>query len=72
MKITVSIPNEIVNEAKRLARQKKKSPSRLISDALNEYLACHSRDKITEAINAVCAEIGNTEDPFFSEAPLAF
>jgi antitoxin MazE6 len=68
MKTAVSIPDEVFEGAERLARRTKRSRSRLFSDALREYLARHSPDKITEAMNAVCAEIGDTKDEFVSSA----
>jgi metal-responsive CopG/Arc/MetJ family transcriptional regulator len=68
MKTAVSIPDDIFEGAERLARRTKRSRSRLFSDALKEYLARHSPDKITEAMNKVCDEIGETSDPFVSAA----
>jgi metal-responsive CopG/Arc/MetJ family transcriptional regulator len=66
MKIAVSIPDDVFEGAERLARRTKRSRSRLFSDALKEYLARHSPDKVTEAMNKVCAEIGEGQDPFVS------
>jgi metal-responsive CopG/Arc/MetJ family transcriptional regulator len=68
MKTAVSIPDDVFERAERLARRTKRSRSRLISDALREYLARHSPDEITEAMNKVCAEIGDTKDAFVSAA----
>jgi metal-responsive CopG/Arc/MetJ family transcriptional regulator len=69
MKAAVSIPDEIFAEAERLARRTKRSRSRLFSDALKEYLARHSPDKVTEAMNEACAQIGcDAEDEFASTA----
>jgi metal-responsive CopG/Arc/MetJ family transcriptional regulator len=58
MKTAVSIPNDIFQGAERLARRTRRSRSRLFSDALREYLARHSPDKITEAMDQALAEIG--------------
>jgi metal-responsive CopG/Arc/MetJ family transcriptional regulator len=66
MKTAVSIPDEVFEGAERLARRTKRSRSRLFSDALKEYLARHSPDKVTEAMNNACSEIGSAEDPFVS------
>jgi metal-responsive CopG/Arc/MetJ family transcriptional regulator len=66
MKTAVSIPDEVFEGAERLARRTKRSRSRLFSDALKEYLARHSPDKVTEAMNRACAEIGEEEDSFAS------
>ncbi len=68
MKTAVSIPDEIFERAERLARRTKKSRSRLFTEALSEYLARHASNEITEAMNRVCAEIGDAEDTFVSSA----
>jgi metal-responsive CopG/Arc/MetJ family transcriptional regulator len=68
MKTAVSIPDEIYHGAERLARRTKRSRSRLISDALREYLARHSPDEITDGVNKACAEAGETESQFAAAA----
>ncbi len=68
MKTAVSIPDEVYEGAERLARRTKKSRSRLFSEALREYLARHSPDEVTEAMNRACAEAGEAKDPFVSSA----
>jgi metal-responsive CopG/Arc/MetJ family transcriptional regulator len=68
MKTAVSIPDEVFEGAERLARRTKKSRSRIFSDALKEYLARHTPDEVTEAMNKAFAEIGETRDPFVSSA----
>jgi metal-responsive CopG/Arc/MetJ family transcriptional regulator len=64
MKTAVSIPDEIFHEAERLARRTKRSRSRLFSDALREYLARWSPDKVTEAMDAALAEMDEPTDEF--------
>lgn len=56
MKTAVSIPDDIFQEADRLAAELGHSRSQLYSRALREYIACHSPDRVTEALNAVYAE----------------
>ncbi|MGB8888062.1 MAG: ribbon-helix-helix protein, CopG family [Candidatus Korobacteraceae bacterium] len=68
MKTAVSIPDEVFEGAERLARRTRRSRSRIFSDALREYLARHSSDEVTEAINQACAEIGEGPDSFSSSA----
>jgi metal-responsive CopG/Arc/MetJ family transcriptional regulator len=68
MKTAISIPNELFDGAERLARRTRRSRSRLFSDALREYLARHSPDKITESMDQALAEIGEAKDPFVSLA----
>jgi metal-responsive CopG/Arc/MetJ family transcriptional regulator len=68
MKTAVSIPNEVFDMAERLARRTGKSRSRLFSDALREYVARRSPDKITESMDRALAAIGEETDPFVSLA----
>jgi metal-responsive CopG/Arc/MetJ family transcriptional regulator len=68
MKTAVSIPDDVFDGAERLARRTKRSRSRLFSDALREYLARHTPEQVTEAMNKACAEIGEDHDSFVVEA----
>lgn len=68
MKTAVSIPDEVFEEAERLARRKKKSRSQLYREALAEYVARHAPDEVTEAIDRVCAELDKPTDPFVTAA----
>lgn len=68
MKTAVSIPDEIFKQAERLARRMKKSRSQLSGNALADYVAHHSPDQITEAMNQVCDQIGVDADEFASAA----
>lgn len=68
MKTAVSIPDAIFQQAELFARRAKRSRSQLFSDALREYLARHSGDEITEAMNRVIDATGNAVDPFTSAA----
>ena len=45
--------------AERLARAQKKSRSRLYGDAVREYVARHSAERVTETLDRVCAEAGS-------------
>jgi len=38
------------------------------SDALKEYLARHTPDSVTEAMNKACSELGAAKDEFVSSA----
>jgi hypothetical protein len=62
MKAAVSIPDEVFQEADRLARKLKTSRSQLYSRALKEFLARHAPDQVTEAMNRVCDEVGKAPD----------
>ena len=68
MKTAISVPNKVFREAEAHARRTKKSRSQLYSEALSEYLARHSPDPVTEAMNRVMDELGEAVDPFLSEA----
>jgi metal-responsive CopG/Arc/MetJ family transcriptional regulator len=60
MKVAVSIPDEVFEEADRLARHLKTSRSQLYSRALKEFLSRHAPDQVTDAMNRVVAEVGTT------------
>lgn len=66
MKTAVSIPDDIFEGAEQLARKTKRSRSRLFSDALKEYLARHTPDSVTEAMDKACAQLGEGKDEFVS------
>jgi len=68
MKTAVSLPDNVFREAETHARRIKKSRSQLYSEALSEYLARHSPDAVTEAMNRVVDQLGEGVDPFVSEA----
>ncbi len=68
MKTAVSIPDDVYRGAERLARRTKKSRSRVISDALREYVARHAPDDVTEAMDRACAEAGGATDAFTTAA----
>jgi metal-responsive CopG/Arc/MetJ family transcriptional regulator len=70
MKTAVSIPDDLYERAERLARKMKLSRSGLISVALDEYIARHTGEDVTEAMNAALLEIGEQADPFVREAAL--
>ena len=68
MKRAISIPDDVFEEAERLAQRTKRSRSQLFSDALKEYLARHTTDDATEAMSRVCAEVGVGTDEFTASA----
>lgn len=59
MKTAISIPDDVFAEADRLARKLNQSRSQLYSRAVREYVARHSADDITGALDALYAQ----EDP---------
>jgi len=57
MKTAISIPDDVFADAEQLARELKKSRSRLYGDAVREYVARHSVESVTEALDRVCDEV---------------
>jgi hypothetical protein len=70
MKTAVSIPDEVFDEAERLARSLKKSRSEVYSRALAEYIARHGGDRVTELMDKAVDEIGEQRDDFVTRASL--
>jgi metal-responsive CopG/Arc/MetJ family transcriptional regulator len=68
MKTAVSVQDDIFQKAERLARRMKKSRSKLFTEALREYVARHTPDEVTEAMNATLDKVGEKTDPFVSLA----
>ncbi len=68
MKTAVSIPDVIFEQAELFAKRAKRTRSQLFSDALAEYLARHTGDEITDAMNRVLDATGEAADPFISAA----
>lgn len=68
MKTAVSVPDDVFDRAERLARREGRSRSDVYSSALREYVARHSPDEVTEAVDRVMAEVGDVADPFVSTA----
>lgn len=68
MKTAVSIPDEVFEKVERLARRAGRSRSEVFAAALTEYVARHAPDEVTEAMDRVCADIGNEDGDFVSAA----
>ena len=68
MKTAISIPDDLFDDAERLAHALKKSRSRLYGDAVREYVARHSADRVTETLDRVCADVAPTEGGFAAAA----
>ncbi len=64
MKIAVSIPDDVFAEAERLAAEFQTSRSQLYSRALQEFMARHASNRLTEAMNRVADEVGSEVDEF--------
>ncbi len=68
MKTAVSIPDQVFEQAERLARRTRKSRSHVFSNALREYVGRHAPDEVTEAMNRVCDQVGAQPDRFVGRA----
>ena len=67
VRVTVSIPDSVRVSADELARRLGVSRSELYSRAVREYLAAHSPDRVTEALDRVVATI-EADGDFADEA----
>lgn len=68
MKTAISVPDDVFEDAERLAKRMKKSRSELYSRALREFVMRHAEDRVTEAIDEVVAAVDETPDEFVPEA----
>jgi metal-responsive CopG/Arc/MetJ family transcriptional regulator len=68
MKIAISIPDEIFEDAEYLARRQGKSRSKLYADAIAEYVGAYRTESITEQLNAVYGEETSTMDSALESA----
>lgn len=68
MKTAVSIPDEVFDKVERLARRARRSRSEVFSAALREYVARHTPDEVTEAMDRVCAVVNDEPDGFVNAA----
>jgi predicted transcriptional regulator len=68
MKTAISLPKDVFEKAERLALKARKSRSQIYCEALREYVARHSPDDVTDALNRAMEQIGQTEDKFLTLA----
>ena len=68
MKTAISLPDEVFQEADRLARRLKKSRSRLYREAVTEYVARHDPDAVTAAMDALVSELDTRPEAFVAAA----
>ena len=63
MKTAISIPDSVFARTDRYARRVKKSRSKVVSEALQEYLIRHSPDEVTETMDRTIGAIDEAVDP---------
>jgi len=68
MKTAISIPDDVFADAERLARTLNESRSRLYSRAVKEFVARHTPDRITSALDEVCDGVDELDDGFAGTA----
>ncbi len=69
MKTAVSVPDDVFQDAERYAKRTRKSRSQLYAEALSEHLTRHAPDEVTEGMNLVIDQLGDTgTDPFVTGA----
>lgn len=64
MKVAVSIPDDVFEEADRLAQRLKSSRSEVYARALAEFVGTHAPDRVTEAMDAAIDSVGDEPDEF--------
>ena len=68
MKTAISVPDDVFQRAEALAQRERRSRSEIYSTAMREYIARHSTDDVTDALDRVVADVGDTTDPFVRTA----
>jgi len=64
MKTAISLPKDVFEKAERFAKRARKSRSQLYCEAIREYVARHSPDELTEALDRMIEENGQPEGGF--------
>ena len=70
MKIAVSIPDDLFEDAEYLARRQGKTRSKLYADAIAEYVGVYRTESITDQLNAVYEVSGSALDAALDQAQL--
>ena len=71
MKTAVSVPSEVYEQAEELSRRTGRTRSEIYSTALRDYLAHHSADPTTAAMDQALDDIEPEPDPFLEAAARA-
>ena len=68
MKTAVSIPDDVFEDAERLASRLRTSRSQLYARALAEFVARHDDDRVTSLMDQAVREAGGEADAFVQAA----
>jgi metal-responsive CopG/Arc/MetJ family transcriptional regulator len=71
MKTAISVPDDVFRTAERFAREQKLSRSALFTRAVEEFLAHHRREGVTERLNRVYASDDSALDPLLNKLQFA-
>jgi metal-responsive CopG/Arc/MetJ family transcriptional regulator len=68
MKTAVSLPDQLYQEAEKTAHSMGIPRSQLFARALEDFIAIHKRENITEKLNTVYSKIDQSEFQIISDA----
>lgn len=68
MKTAISVPDELFDQAEKLARKLGKSRSQIYQEALVEYLLRRDPEAVTDAMNLALTDIDQASDLWRSRA----
>jgi metal-responsive CopG/Arc/MetJ family transcriptional regulator len=64
MKTAISLPDELFDAVERIVRRSGRHRSEVYADALREYVARHTPEEMTEAINRALQEVGDSPSEY--------
>jgi metal-responsive CopG/Arc/MetJ family transcriptional regulator len=67
MKVAVSIPDQVFEEAEQVAKRRRVSRSRVYAEALEEFVKKHRGKSVREALDVVYARKSSGTDPVLTE-----
>ena len=67
MKVAVSLPDQVFEEAERVAKRLRVSRSRVYSQALQEFVKKHRGESIRESLDAVYGRESSDVDPVLTD-----
>jgi predicted DNA-binding protein len=67
MKTALSVPNQVFEQADKLAKRLNKTRSQLYTEAMVEYLTRHDPDTVTDRLNDVADSVAEGDDRFVTE-----
>ncbi len=68
MKTAISVPDDVFEQAERLAKREGRSRSEVYSAALREYVARRTTDEVTDALDRIAADVTRDSNDFLKAA----